>query len=165
MPETFALKRLHEIAETSAESAAASLGALNRELQQHEEKLMLLFKYRDEYQQRLRYAANTGLDGTGMRNFHDFLERLEQAIMQQHALVVETRTRVESGRNEWQSRQKKSMAFGTLAQRFETTVRRVEASREQKLQDAFASRTTRDASHMHGRGMAVSTSTGKNRSQ
>src|SRR5476649_830731 len=69
MTQKFALKRLLEIAETTAESAAASLGALNRQLQQHEEKLLLLFKYRDEYQQRLRHAAGSGLDGAGLRNF------------------------------------------------------------------------------------------------
>jgi flagellar FliJ protein len=147
MAQKFALRRLLEIAETTAESAAASLGALNRQLQQQEEKLLLLFKYRDEYQERLRNAAGTGLDGASLRNFQDFLERLEQAILQQHALVVDTRTRVECGRTDWQSKQKKSMAFGTLAGRFDTATRRVAAGREQKLQDDFASRTHRARQH------------------
>ncbi len=164
MAATFPMKRLHEIAETSLDTAVATLGTLNQELQQHEEKLLLLFNYRDEYQQRLRYATNTGLGGACMRNFHEFLERLEQAIMQQHALVVDARTRVESGRSEWRARQRKSMAFGTLVQRLETKERHIEASREQKLQDAFASRTTRATLHMHGHAMTVSSSTAKNRS-
>lgn len=141
MAEKFALKRLLEIAETTAESAAMSLGVHNRQLQEHEEKLLLLFKYRDEYQERLRHAA--GLDGAGLRNFHDFLERLEQAILQQHALVVEARTRVECGRADWQQKQRKSKAFGTLAQRYDSANQRQAAEREQKLQDDFASRTSR----------------------
>jgi flagellar FliJ protein len=161
MAQTFALKRLLEIAETTAESAAASLGALNRQLQQHEEKLMLLFKYRDEYQQRLRHAAGSaGLDGAGLRNYHEFLERLEQAILQQHALVVEARTRVECGRTDWQLKQKKSKAFGTLAQRFDVATQRDHASREQKLQDDFASRTSRAKHHAH---CHASATTAKNR--
>jgi flagellar protein FliJ len=155
MAHKFALKRLLEIAETTAESAAASLGALNRQLQQHEEKLLLLFKYRDEYQQRLRKATGTGLDSAGLRNFHEFLERLEQAILQQHAVVVEARTRVECGRDDWQLKQRKSKAFGTLAQRFDTATRRDQASREQKLQDDFASRTNRAKHHGHGHASAA----------
>lgn len=155
MDPKFSLKRLLEIAETTAESAAASLGALNRQLQQHEEKLLLLFRYRDEYQQRLRHATGTGLDGAGLRNFHEFLERLEQAILQQHAMVVEARTRVECGRSDWQLKQRKSKAFGTLAQRFDTATQRAQASREQKLQDDFASRTNGAKHHVHGHASAT----------
>jgi flagellar FliJ protein len=160
MAQKFALNRLLEIAETTAEKAAASLGALNRQLQQHEEKLLLLFKYRDEYQERLRQAAGTGLDGAGLRNFHEFLERLEQAILQQHAQVVDARTRMECGRNDWQLKQRKSKAFGTLSERFDTATRRDQATREQKLQDDFASRTNR-AQH-HAKSQAAATAA-KNR--
>ncbi len=147
MAQKFALKRLLEIAATTAETAAASLGALNRQLQQNEEKLLLLFRYRDEYQQRLRHATGKGLDGAGLRNYHEFLERLEQAILQQHAVVVEARTRVECARNDWQLKQRKSKAFDTLSQRFDTATRRDQATREQKLQDDFASRTNRAKHH------------------
>ena len=155
MAQKFALNRLLEIAETTAEKAAASLGALNRQLQQHEEKLLLLFKYRDEYQERLRQAAGTGLDGAGLRNFHEFLERLEQAILQQHAQVVDARTRMECGRNDWQLKQRKSKAFGTLSERFDTAIRRDQATREQKLQDDFASRTNRAQHHANSQASAT----------
>jgi flagellar FliJ protein len=141
MEEKFTLKRLLEVATATADSAAANLGALHAQLRRHEEKLLLLFKYRDEYQERLRRAAASGLDGAGLRNFHGFLERLEQAIMQQHAAIVEARTRVEGGRSDWQLKERKSKAFGTLEQRFDDTTRRHAARREQKLNDDFASRT------------------------
>ena len=147
MAQEFALNRLLEIASTQADTAAAALGALNRQLQQHEEKLLLLFNYRDEYQERLRRACAAGLDGAGLRNFHDFLERLEQAILQQHALVVGARTHVESGLGDWQVKQRKSKAFDTLSQRFHVATRRGEATREQKVQDDFASRASGGKSH------------------
>ena len=142
MAHTFALKRLLDIAETTADEAAASLGTLNWQLQQQEEKLLLLFKYRDDYQERLRQSANVGLDGAALRNFHSFLERLEQAILQQHTLVVTARTRAECGRTDWQLKQRKSMAFDTLSQRFDATSRHHESRREQKLQDDFANRSS-----------------------
>ena len=143
MAQKFTLQRVHEVATTQAETAAANLGELNRQLQGHEEKLLLLFKYRDEYQERLRRATTAGLDGAGLRNFHDFLERLEQAILQQHALVVDARTRVQSGLGDWQVKQRKSNAFDTLSQRFHVATQRGEAAREQKVQDDFASRGSR----------------------
>ncbi len=150
MAQLFALQRLLEIAEEQAGKAAASLGGLNRTLQLHEEKLRLLFNYRDEYQEKLRRAVTSGLDSAGLRNFHDFLERLEQAILQQHAQVVNARTLTASGRAEWQLKQRKSKAFETLSQRSAMSARRNEWSREQKLQDDFASRASRSKSHPHG---------------
>ena len=147
MAQEFALHRLLEIAATQAETAAANLGELNRQLRQHEEKLLLLFKYRDDYQERLRRASKAGLDGAGLRNFHDFLDRLEQAILQQHALVVGARTHVESGLGDWRVKQRKSKAFDTLSQRFQVAARHGETTREQKVQDEFASRANRGKSH------------------
>lgn len=157
MAQKFALKRLLELAETTAETAAANLGSLNRALQLHEEKLLLLFKYRTEYQDRLRRATGTGLDSAGLRNYHEFMERLEQAILQQHAQVVDARTRVECGRQDWQQKQRKSKAFGALEQRFDLATQRTAASREQKLQDDFASRTSRAKQNAHGNAAAAKT--------
>jgi flagellar FliJ protein len=149
MAQKFALERVQEIADHETDEAAASLGNLNRELHEHEARLMLLFKYRTEYQERLHRAATDGLDGAAMRNYHDFLQRLENAIMQQHALVVEARTRVEHGRIEWQNQRRKSMAFDSLSRRFELRQLRDEATREQKSQDELAQRGSRGVAKMH----------------
>ena len=146
MAQKFALQRVHEMAATQAETAAAHLGELNRQLVAHEEKLLLLFKYRDEYQERLRRATAEGLDGAGLRNFHDFLDRLEQAILQQHAVVVGARTQTQCGLGEWQVKQRKSKAFDTLSQRFHVALQRGETAQEQKVQDDFASRANREKS-------------------
>jgi flagellar protein FliJ len=144
MAHTPTLSRLLDLAETSTASAAASLGAMNRQLQQHEERLQVLVNYRNEYQQRLRHTSGSGVDAAGLRNFVDFLERLEQAIRQQHALVVEARTRVDCGRSDWQLKQHKSKAYGTLVQRVEVQARRQQVHKEQKSQDEFASRAIHD---------------------
>jgi flagellar FliJ protein len=140
MAQKFALSRIQELADHQTDKAAARLGDLNRELQEQEARLMLLFKYRSEYNERLQRAATDGLDGATMRNYHDFLQRLETAIMQQHAQVVDARTRAEHGRIEWQNRRRKSMTFDTLSKRFEIGEMREEAAREQKSQDELAAR-------------------------
>lgn len=142
MAQKFALERVQEIADHKTDAAAASLTALNRALHEHESRLMLLFKYRTEYHERLQRAAAEGLDGAAMRNYHEFLQRLEHAIMQQHALVVEARTRAEHSKLEWQNRRRKSMAFDSLSRRFELKTLRNEANLEQKSQDELAQRGT-----------------------
>ena len=140
MAQKFALGRVQEITDNKTDEAAAALGNLNRELHEQEARLMLLFKYRTEYHERLHRAASEGLDGAAMRNYHDFLQRLEAAIMQQHAQVVEARTRVEHGKLEWQNSRRKSMAFDSLSRRFDLKKLRDEANREQKAQDEMAQR-------------------------
>ena len=149
MAQKFALGRIQEITDHQTDAAAAKLADLNRALRAQEERVMLLFKYRSEYQDRLQRATAEGLDGATMRNYQDFLQRLEHAIMQQHALVVEARTRAEHGRLEWQNQRKKSMTFDTLSRRFELRELREEAMREQKSQDELAQHgTRRDAKAM-----------------
>ncbi len=138
MAHKFALERIQEITDHQTDAAAVKLANLNRELHEQEARLMLLFKYRTEYNERLHRAAAEGLDGAAMRNYQDFLQRLENAIMQQHAQVVEARTRAEHGRIEWQNSRRKSMTFDTLSRRFELHELRKEATREQKSQDELA---------------------------
>jgi flagellar FliJ protein len=140
MGQNFALERIQEIADHETDTAAANLANLNRELHEQEARLLLLFKYRSEYNERLHRAASTGLDGAAMRNYQDFLQRLEQAILQQHAQVVAARTRADNGRIEWQNSRRKSMTFDTLSRRYELRALREQGAREQKMQDEFAQR-------------------------
>lgn len=140
MAHPFALQRLLDAAVAESEKAATALGQLNRQEQVEEQKLSLLLQYRKDYQERLRRASTEGLHSAGLRNFNDFLARLEQAIQQQRTVVEEARRHTEQGRGQWQTRQIKAKAFDTLSLRYATTATRIEMAREQKLQDDFASR-------------------------
>ncbi len=140
MAQTFALQSLLDVATSETDSAAASLGKLNHHVQLQEQKLALLLKYRTDYLDRFRRAVENGLDGAGLRNFNEFMERLEHAVHQQQAVVDEARQHADRGRHHWQLKRRKSNAFDTLSQRFTATAQRREANREQKAQDDFASR-------------------------
>ena len=146
MTQSFALKNLLDIATSETDSAAARLGELNRQVLLQEQKLKLLLQYRADYQERLRGAVANGLDSAGLRNFNDFISRLEQALQQQQASLDEARGRAEHGLRQWQAKARRSKAFGTLAQRAAETSLRKENSREQKAQDDFASRSALQAS-------------------
>jgi len=141
MAAVFNLQRLLEITSSETELAASSLGDLNRQLKSQEHKLSLLLQYRADYQQRLCGAIANGLNSAGLRNFNDFMARLEQAIRQQQTAVDDARGRAEHGRRHWQEKQRKSKAFDMLSKRFTATLMRGEMRVEQKLQDDFANRT------------------------
>lgn len=140
MPSEFPLKTLQEVADIRADTAAGHLGALMQHLQRQEAKLALLLKYRDEYQERLRQAKRQGLDGLALRNFHDFLERLEQALTEQRATVAQAERGVERGRDEWRTLDQRSRAYDTLSRRFDNVTQRRAAAAEQKQQDDHAAR-------------------------
>ena len=142
MTTTFSLKKVQEVADIRTDTAAANLGSLMQNLQRQEAKLALLLQYRDEYQERLRRAKQRGLDGLALRNFHDFLDRLEHALVEQRATVAHAQRSVERGRDEWRSADQRSRAYDTLSQRFDSATRRRAEAAEQKQQDAHAARLT-----------------------
>ena len=146
MTRPFALQGLLDIALSEENTAATSLGQMNRQVQLQEQKLALLLQYREDYQQRLRRAIGNGLDGAGLKNFNDFIARLEHAIAQQLAALNDARARAANSGLHWQDKRRRSKAFDTLSQRASAAVMRIENSREQKSQDDFANRATRQKS-------------------
>src|SRR5262245_27425283 len=103
MPHDFPLKTVQEVADMRTDTAVANLGALMQNLQRQEAKFALLEQYRAEYQERLLQAKQRGLDGLALRNFHDFLERLERALAEQQTAVTNAKRGVERGREEWRT--------------------------------------------------------------
>jgi flagellar FliJ protein len=140
MKDTFRLKAVQDLAQRRNDNAAAHLGTLNSEAAKAETKLNMLLQYREEYRARYRAAVQNNLHSAGWKNFHDFLEKLDEAIEQQRAAVLLSRQAVQRGRAAWQSAQKDVRAYDTLAQRHS----RAEADRmkrvDQRLMDEFASR-------------------------
>jgi flagellar protein FliJ len=143
MTRHFALQNLLEVAVSEEESAAANLGERTRALQTQEQTLAMLLQYRADYQERLRRAAADGLDAAGLRNFNEFIGRLEQAIAQQRATLADARGHAEQSRARWQDKRRRSKAYDTLSQRAGAVQLRVDNLREQKQQDDFASRAAR----------------------
>jgi flagellar FliJ protein len=140
MKETFRLKAVQDLAQRRNETAAVHLGRLNSEASKAEAKLNLLLQYREDYRARYRAAVQGDLHSAGWKNFHHFLEKLDEAIEQQRAAVLLSRQAVQRGRTEWQSTQKDVRAYDTLAQRHD----RAEADRlkrvDQRFMDELAAR-------------------------
>lgn len=112
-----ALETVIELAQTRADDTAKRLGALNTQNTDMEAKLVLLLQYYDEYRVRFQASMQRGLTASDWRNYHEFLNKLDAAIVQQREMLVLSRQRVAAGQAAWQTARRTLTSYDTLVQR------------------------------------------------
>jgi flagellar FliJ protein len=103
-------------------------------------KLATLQQFLKDYQDKFQEAAKNGMSPSDLRNFQDFIYRLDQAIKQQQGVIELTTHSVNAGRIELNEAQRKMQSFDTLAQRHIHAENIKEAKIEQKMQDEYSGR-------------------------
>jgi flagellar FliJ protein len=134
------LDTLIDLATDERDAAAVALGRLQQAHQVSEQKLEALISYRSEYQRRLDEALAAGMSMQTLQNYQRFVASLEQAIEQQRQALGHSERRVESGSDDWRARQRRLRSFDVLATRRRESAQKIEARREQRQTDEFASR-------------------------
>jgi len=140
MTKVFSLQPLLHLAQQKNDAATKKLGLLNRNQQSAQSKLEMLQQYRRDYQDKLQNAEKNGMELEDLRNFQDFIYRLDDAITQQSAVVAQAHISVQSGRNELSEAQRRMKSFDTLAQRHTEAERIMQVKTEQKIQDEHSGR-------------------------
>jgi flagellar protein FliJ len=135
MTKDSALDTLIELAQTQTDDAARRLGALNAQGMDMEAKLALLVQYWHEYCARFQTSMQRGLTASDWRNYQEFLNKLDAAIIQQREALASARQRVEAGQVAWQSARRTLKSYDTLAQRHVRAKLLHLARREQKETD------------------------------
>lgn len=135
MTKPFTLQPLVDLAHQKNDAATKKLGQLNQQQQTAQQKLDALQQYRRDYQMKFQEAAQQGMEPTDLRNFQDFIDRLDQAIRQQQQVIEKAKTNVQTGRHELMDSTRKMRSFDTLANRHVESEMKVEAKKEQRLQD------------------------------
>lgn len=140
MSQAFSLQPLLELMQTRTDEATRKLGQLIAAEQSQRSRLQMLEQYREEYAQRLRDATAEGITRLILRNYQDFLARIDEAIEQQRQAVVSSERSTKAGQDQWQVQNKQLKAIDTLSQRHGLRERYRENKQDQKLQDEFSSR-------------------------
>jgi flagellar FliJ protein len=140
MTKIFSLQPLVHLAHQKNDAATRKFGQLNQQQQAAQAKLDTLLQYRKDYQTRFQEAVQNGMSQSDMRNFQNFIQRLDDAISQQQNIVESARQSVQTGRNELQDTQRKMKSFDTLAQRHQEAEKKLAAKTEQRQQDEHAGR-------------------------
>lgn len=139
------LALLAELAQERRDAAGRRLGRSLALLKESESRLALLERYRDEYKQRYARTAKSGAGADELRNFREFLERLDTAVGQQRG-EVEALTRAASeSRGRWLDERTRGKSLDVLTERAAGAERAGEARRLQKLLDEVALRWTPQA--------------------
>lgn len=142
MIKPFSLQPLVHWAQQKNDAATRKLGQLNQQHQTAQQKLDALQQYRKDYQLKFQDAAKNGMTPDDMKNFQDFIGRLDQAIQQQTAVIKKTQAGVHNGRSELMDTTRKMKSFDTLAQRHADAEKKQEAKNEQRVQDEHTGRFT-----------------------
>jgi flagellar FliJ protein len=140
MIKPFSLQPLVHLAQQRNDAAAKKLGQLNAQHQTAQAKLDALLQFRKDYQTQFQEAAKKGMAPDDMKNFQDFIDRLDQAVQQQSAVIEKTKAGVQTGRNELIDTTRKMKSFDTLAQRHVEAEKKQEAKAEQRSQDELTGR-------------------------
>ena len=140
MAQSFPLQTLLELMQSRTDEASRQLGQLISAEQNQRSRLQMLEEYRAEYAQRLRDANAQGITRLILRNYQDFLARIDEAIEQQRLAVLSSERSTKAGQVQWSDQNKKLKAIDTLSERHDARERYRENKQEQKLLDEFSSR-------------------------
>lgn len=140
MAKLFPLQPLVNLAQQKNDAATRKLGQLNQQHQTAQDKLDALQQYRKDYQAKFQEAIQGGMEPADLRNFQDFINRLDEAIQQQQGMTERTKNGVQTGRHELMDTTRKMKSFDTLAQRHVEAEKKLEAKSEQRIQDEHSGR-------------------------
>lgn len=129
-------KRMQPVVEVTVQrerEAAKRLGEAQQRMQATEQRLDELVRYRDEYTQ--QFANGGSLTAARLRDYRVFLERLNQAVEQQRALVTRARQEADAQRQRWLDSHMRVQALGKVVERYRDEERGHQERRLQKESD------------------------------
>ncbi|MFC3031800.1 flagellar export protein FliJ [Pseudoalteromonas fenneropenaei] len=104
----------------------------------NQQKLQGLSQFRLEYMQQLQEKAQHGLSSAAFRQYHSFINKIDEAIAQQGRVVSTARQVVDQRRNLWLKQQAKTKAIAKLIEKQALVAQQKMAKAEQKMLDEFA---------------------------
>ncbi|RFC32233.1 MAG: flagellar FliJ protein [Candidatus Nitrotoga sp. SPKER] len=140
MPKIFSMQPLVHLAHQKNEDATRKFGQLLQQQQAAQTKLQTLEQYRADYQTRLQQEIQNGINQINLRNFQNFIRRLDEAVTQQRNVLEQIGCTIQAGRNELENAQRKMRSFDTLAQRHIEQEKKLEEKLEQRQQDEHTGR-------------------------
>lgn len=136
------LTTLLDLAEKEAGNAAIRLGQARNSQDTAAEKLAMLVQVRAEYSAQLAGRLHAGVTLASMRNFNQFLDKVDQAIAGQQDIVNAAELRTLTARGTWQDAKRGTQSYASLINRAELRQAQQENRNEQKATDEFAARAS-----------------------
>jgi flagellar FliJ protein len=134
-----AMSTLLQLSEREVDREAQRLGQINQRIAQAREQHKQLQDYRDEYTRQMNGRLQSGMPVDEMANLKRFILNLDSAVERQYESVLRLETLAQKQITVLQDRQKKKMSYEVLINRALAHERTLQARREQKQVDEYAS--------------------------
>ena len=132
------------LAEHGRDEAVRRLGETLRNAEDQRQRLAEIMGYRDEYARRFGEAAGNGLSGARVREYQQFLARLNLAVEQQTKIVEAAERDSESCRSRWRDARTRLDVLDRVVARFRAEEDLIDRRREQGVTDEHAQRRRKD---------------------
>jgi flagellar FliJ protein len=134
-----AMGTLLQLAEREVDREAQRLGQINQRIAQAREQHKQLQDYRDEYSRQMHARLQSGMPVDEMANLKRFILNLDSAVESQFESVLRLEALAQKQITVLQDRQKKKMSYDVLIKRALAQEHALQARREQKQVDEYAS--------------------------
>ena len=131
------LKPIHNLAQQREEVAAQALGRMQKELNNHNQKLSELLNYYHEYQQRFTTDAKKGMNVVQVQSYQKFISQLELAIAEQKKIIVRVTEACNTRKVEWNTHRQKSQVLEKVVNRYQLQEAKHQNRQEQRQLDEF----------------------------
>ena len=132
-------KPIHQLAQRREDVAAQTLGKVQRELTEHQDKLAELIQYYEDYQTRFTEQASNGMSISQVQSYQNFISQLKIAITQQRQHISQVEEARDTKRAEWTTQRQKSQVLEKVISRHEKKEVLEENKQEQRRLDEFVS--------------------------
>ncbi len=138
------IKTLATIVKKEIDEATKKLAHAIKMHEDAKNKHNLLLKYENEYNQQLQGKMLSGINVNELQNFYTFKHKISTALEQQQLVVQKTEKQVEQERQKYIQCSQKQMTVQALEKRNKESDKIKEKRKEQKENDEYAARMTRN---------------------
>lgn len=127
------LASLHSLAQHEERAHSRAFGSAQQRVAAERRRLQELTRYRDEY--RAELPSRSGSTAVAWQEHHRFLQRLDEAIAVQRAVVSEGEARREAHRLRWLAKRQRLESLTRALSRYEAAEQQEARRREAREQD------------------------------
>lgn len=129
------VKPIVKVAQNREREAARVFADSQQLLQEREQRLAEVRRYREEYLENYQARGRTGMSAQQMRTYRNFLHKLDAAVEQQEQLVRDAQSALTQQKARWMEKHVRTRALDSMRTRYVTQEQRDLQRIEQKESD------------------------------
>ena len=129
------VKPIVKVAQNRERAAAQAFAGCQRVLQEREQRLAEVRRYREEYLENYQSKGRSGMSAQEMRTYRNFLLRLDVAVEQQEQLVQVAQCELDQQKARWMEKHIRTRALDNMRTRYVTQEQHDAQRVEQKESD------------------------------